>query len=999
MKAVERKLKKSHLAIIWLLVISLLLAAAYVAVIVIANRRAGTGSSSAGNTITPIEGEGIYLNQLVAYPSIEEGQITFIEIENKNGKFGVSRYPNDLGNFLFHYYVDGQEGSIPYMPPILNAEGEYSYENLYAIETGDGYGMIYYLTYLCAALGAPYVSERIELPATDTEENIEKRNALLREYGLTKDSPTVYFTYGKRDSSTGHIIEDSEDYHYIVIGEKALSGNGYYFMVDNRNYVYYTKSEYFSYALAGFNEFIKGMLVAEGIEGESVYGPYLTTDFKKWTTTMYKSESDKVFTNDTAAYKNFDNPNVVVNGSYVVSVDKGLEYVPEGDVFSGYETVSGTDFSFDLEALKKHPEYERIKGALVGKNVGSYAENKILLTLLTELSDSDAKLLTLGDEPIRYEYTIKKIESVISDGGERGDGVVGESDTLIKVTYRYTVGGVGVQHDCHAVVNLNDLQESDRAKFVGLSVGEELSGVEFTVDYTAENALKSNEKYVLTGVTSIFNVDDYGTGAILTDVITAESYVNVTFYRSVGGVRGETQSAVIRLCDIKDTDKLAPLKELLLGKGKGTYNEVVYNTDYYYEVMREFVAYEIDEIEYFVANEIVVSFCFENASARDPFYADTFFKNTLTNEYKLYGLNAGSCETAVKLLGGIGTDSNSAVGLSGTTVAVGLNIANMEKYGLFAHKIYFEMPRGIFDASEEEGASDSDVLSDFDWLSTLGFNLYISDSVYDEDGARIRYIGSDMYDVIVKVPAADFDFLEYGFVEFWARKNILMMDITNLTGLKLEFNMSDLKGEYNFEVKFQQAYAGYVNGQLVVRPEQFQGSSPVEEEVIHVKASDNAFSTAFKDRFGTNWGALSTLYDHTMGDGNETYYPGSKDTLGAAYFNSVYETLQLTTYLDCLTEQEQAAAKTNGPVLEMTLRLIERKGEYCAYKYSFYRLDDRRVMVSLTKYETDEKGNVIKEIGEVSDFYISTFAFKRVVNQYITLLNGQKIDESIGYDR
>ena len=83
----------------------------------------------------------------------------------------------------------------------------------------------------------------------------------------------------------------------------------------------------------------------------------------------------------------------------------------------------------------------------------------------------------------------------------------------------------------------------------------------------------------------------------------------------------------------------------------------------------------------------------------------------------------------------------------------------------------------------------------------------------------------------------------------------------------------------------------------------------------------------------------------------------------------------------------------------MTLRLIERKGEYCAYKYSFYRLDDRRVMVSLTKYETDEKGNVIKEIGEVSDFYISTFAFKRIVNQYIALLNGQKIDESIGYDR
>ena len=433
MKAVERKLKKSHLAIIWLLVISLLLAAAYVAVIVIATKRQGSGSGSGGTTLTPIEGEGTYLNQIVAYPTIEESQITFIEIENKNGRFGVSRYPNDLGNFLFHYYVDGKEGAIPYTPPIIGAEGEYNYEKLYAIETGDGYGRIYYLTYLCSALGTPYVTERIELPAADTEENIEKRTALLREYGLTKDSPTVYFTYGKRDSSTGHIIEGSEDAHYLIIGDKALSGNGFYFMVDDRNYVYYTKSEYFSYALAGFNEFINGMLVSEGLDGESVYGPYLTTDFKKWTTTLYKSESDRIFAYDKDSYK--ENPNVVVNGSYVQSVDKGLEFVPESGDFSGYETAENQKLTFDLELLEKHPDYERIKLAFVGKNVGSYADEKIIFTLLSELSDSDAKLLALGDEPVRYEYAISKIESVITDNEERTSGTVGESDTLVKLRF------------------------------------------------------------------------------------------------------------------------------------------------------------------------------------------------------------------------------------------------------------------------------------------------------------------------------------------------------------------------------------------------------------------------------------------------------------------------------------------------------------------------------------------------------------------------------------
>ena len=166
MKAVERKLTKAQLAIIWLLVAAILFAAAYATVIVIVNKRASSGSSlgSTAPSLTPLEGESVYLNQLVAYPTVEEGQITFMQIKNSYGTFGVSRYPDDLGNFLFHYYIDGKEGAIPYNPPIVNAEGEYNYESLYAVESGDGYGMIYYLTYLCVAVGSPYFTERIELP-------------------------------------------------------------------------------------------------------------------------------------------------------------------------------------------------------------------------------------------------------------------------------------------------------------------------------------------------------------------------------------------------------------------------------------------------------------------------------------------------------------------------------------------------------------------------------------------------------------------------------------------------------------------------------------------------------------------------------------------------------------------------------------------------------------------------------------------------------------------
>ena len=988
MRSVEKKLSKSQIFTICLLIISILLTASYFVIDAIIQKRLEellNSSSGSTSNIEILDGESIYLNQPVAYPTIEESEILFLEVENSDGRFGVSRYPDEQGSFIFHYYVDGKEQAIPYTPPITGAEGEFSYESLYAVETGDGYGMIYYLTYLCAALGAPYFTERIDLPSDETEEGARKRELLLKEYGISKTEGTVVsFEYGERDKTTGKIIEGSEDAHIIVIGKQPVSGTGYYFWVDGRDCVYYTTSQYFSYALVGFASFVKGQLVAAGLEGESVYGPYLTTDFKEWVTTVYDSESDRVFTNEDSGYGDYDNPNVVVKGDYYVSLNKALDFVPPDNTFTGYEVTEDTRFSFDLEALEAHPDFNRIKNTLKGKNVKSSAG---LLTLLGDLYSSERYIEFGESDTAVYTYTVSKIESVITDTQEITTGTVAPEHNLLKVTYRYTVGGVSTKYDSHAVIDLNNLDPATVAMFVGLSIGESIPAVTFSVTYNRDNALSSNEKYVVTGITSIFN--EYGA---IVDKVTESTYVNISYYRSVDGVRGDTETTIIRLSDISDTDKLAPLKTLLLGKGKGDLSIVVYNTTYYYEYMRDFVTYNIEEIEYFVANRIIVSFAFCNASERDPFFGDTFFKNTLENSYKLYGLNAGSCETVVKLLGGIGTDSNSAVGLSGTTVAIGLTLENMEKYGLFAHKIYFEMPRGIYDASEGTASDSQDELSDYAWLDTLGFTLYISEAKYDENGVRIRYIGSDMYDVIASVPANDFDFLEYEFIDFWARKNLVMMDIIKLQGLRLEFNMEDLQGEYNFELSFKEAYLGTENGKYVIKYEPFEGATNVikEHQSVKVQASEDAFDTAYKDMFGTGWGDLATLYNHTEGDGNLTFYPGSSATLGTAYFNSVYETLQLTRYLDTVDEELPAGAE---PVFTMHLQ-VEGKEYY--YTYEFYRIDDRRVVVSL--FRSDRNGDPVDNLLQVSDYYISTFAFKKLVNSYIYLLNGKPVDESVSYD-
>jgi len=987
----KKKLNKSQITIICLLAATVLLFVGYLAIShIISSRNTDTGNTGT-NIPTVMPGESIYLNRPIAYPSVEEGKILLLEVRNENGEFGITRYPTDTGSFMFHYYTEEGEGEIPvpYLPPIYGAEGDFKYESLYSMDEATGYA--YKLTYLLSAVGIPYFSERIELPSAEKEP--EKRAALLKEYGLTQQSSYVYFKYADRDQTTGAAIPETEKSHLLIIGDKAASGAGYYFMVDNRDCVYYTGSEFFQYALMGFNEFVKGMLVSAGLSTDPGIAAALTTDFKTWVGTMFKEESDRVFTNDSEEYKKYENPEVIVRGDTYISIDKGADYVPD-ESFSSYEVSQNTNLRFNLEILKTHTDYNRIKKALVGKNVGSYVDNEIIITLINELYESDAKSLNFSEaEEIEYTYIISAIESVITDDTEKLSGIVEETDKLLKVTYRYTVGGVTTGYDCHGVIDLDNLSYEDASKLCGLSIGALSEEVSIRVKYTKENALAADEKFVLTGILSIY--DEYG---LQVSSVTEDTYVNISYYTVTAGSKSNSQTQLIRISDISDSSKLAPLKTILLGKNKGDFEEVVYSDKCYYEYMRDFVTYEISEIKYFVANEIIASFKYYNASEWDPYYGgETYYKNTLTNEYMLYGLNADSCEEVVKFLSGMRTDGNStsAVGFSGQTVAVGLTLDNMEKYGLFAHKIYFELPRGIDVLEDESDIGSSKPTSDYIWLSTLGFTLYISDVDYDENGKRVRYIGSDMYDLIARVDAENFDFLEFSFVEFWASKNIIMVDIKNIEKISLEFEMSDLSGRYDFEIVMKDVYGGYINGDYYILEEEFSGCSKIEQQRVNVRPSDDAFDTELKrlaSEAGEDWYSLTALYNNVQGGGEMTYYPHSYDTLGTAYFNSVYELLLLSRYRSNLTEEEKADAADSPRIFRMHFKI---SGKDAYYTYDFHRIDDRRIMVSL--YRTDEDGNKIDNGMQVSDFYITTFAFKKLVNNYVALLNGETIDSTVGY--
>ena len=1020
MKTVERKLNKSQLITIWLLIISVILTGAYITISLIAKRRAqkdnGGDDPSATVDVRYDLGESLSTTNIpLAYAAIPEKNILNIDITRvENDKleehFGIIREPDENGNlnggFRFHYSNDGGDDFNVYYPPIAGEDPDFTYESLYAVENRDGFGQIYYLTYLCSALGNPMFTERIALPTGDDEQSLKKRWALLADCGLTQGNHTsVGVTYCDRDPQTNEIVGEDKSV-LVTIGGKALSGVGYYFMVDDRPYIYYTNSEYLSYALADFASYIKGTLVAKGLTNDSMYGPYLTTNFTSWKGTKYTAKEGRpVFL--TPDKNKYQNPLVVANGSYT-QVNDNYKSKPDAQ---GYITGS-KQLKFDLEALKEHPDFDRISAALVGRDVGVTFGTPITVTLLDDLSRaaSSSKLITLPESgSVTYTYTITKIEAVITDGGERTDGTIGATDHLVKVKYTYTDGGT-TKTDYHAVLDRRDLSAEESAKLNGKTVGEDMtsSPVVITVEYTESSALKTKYRYVLKGVDAIF--DENGN---LTDKITENTYVNITYdiyIEDINGSRTESKSHPVRLADLGEGHKLYALKEILLGQGKGEYNAPIYEDTTLYEYMREFTTYEITSIEYFTVNEIVVSFAFQNASERNPYFGENMYVNKLTNEYKIYGLNAGSCEEVVKLLGGIGTDSNSAAGLSGTTVAIGLTAANMSHYGLYAHKIYFEMPRLIYDASEGTSQDDEDMLSDFAWIDTIGFTLYISDVAYDEDGNKVRYIGSDMYDIVVKVYTDDFDFVEYDFVEFWARRSMVMMNITKLDELKLELFMSDLSGSYTFDVDFTNGYSGYINGELIFSEEKRDGLSAVKEfQTVDITASHDAFKTKFKELYGEEKADLAWLYKQTLGGGKTNYYPGVQNTTyGAAYFNSAYSILQLISYVDTLTEDEQTEYFGKNLVMSMHIKVEGQKigDEEFYYTYDFYRIDDRRIMVALYKSNAngdciDDSGNVVPsdKIGEntVSDFYIDAFSFKKLVNAYIQLLNGADFDENLGY--
>ncbi len=994
MKRIEKfKLGKNAVRLIALTSVLILLVVAY---IVIGSLIDGPDTQGGGNSVTaddirPELGETTYLNYPIAYDRISEEAMSYILVRNRDDKGVLRAYDftrlEDGRMVLSYDSGDGTKNMVPYIPPITTAEGGFDYESLYAIEKNDSFGSIYMLTYMCSALGTPYFNERIDLPTA-----VAERDAMLMRFGLDANTATyVAFEYKDREGKT--------ETHMVTVGGNAISGNGFYYRVDERDVVYYTSSNYFSYAMLGFESFVKGTLIAAGIESDSTYEPYLTTDFKIWDNVEHKQEGDIVT----------DDSKVVVSGTVLDPIFVASDYLPsEGEPTDGYSHEGMTTMVFDPSVLKDHGDLKRFMKMLVGRKVGEYAvyengsldnESLLYLTVLTELGSSNSRILDIGAEgSVTYSYVITAIESVIRECDEvisndaLEGGTVGEND-LVKITYYCNIDGKPQSgFACHAVVDLSDgsLPAEVVTALRACEIGEldETEYIGFDMVYTADSALSAVEKLYITAVVAIYDPD----GNVISKV-GENSYVTFKYYEVVNGTRTSDKTITLCMSDQDDSLRWGELKEKLLGlKVSADLDIELYSNTYLYEVMRDFTEYRIYEIKEFITSELVVSFRYKNASERDPFYGESFFENTMTGKHQIYGLDSTVCENVVSTLGGIGTAGTVSSGYAGQTVAVGLTHDVMVKYGLYAHTIYFELPRGIYDATEGTEDYDEDEVSDFGWYDTLGFTLYIS----DEDEHGYRYVGSDMYDLVARVNGEDWSFLNGSFTDLWARSNFLFMNVLEVDEIKISLNLKEYYGDYTLKSSTETWYVGSYNGGYRASPEYFEGSYETDRLYVAITSSDDAVHTVYeelKDKKGVDSLGVSVIYNELYNGGKEYLKEGSIDTVGIANYKYFYQKLIRTTYQDALlTKEEQAEALSREKLMSISVK-VNGSSNKGYYTYDFYYVDGTRFMVA--GYRTDNNGNATSEM--VCDFAVSNYGFENIVMSLMAMLNGEEVNTTGGY--
>lgn len=985
----RNKLSKTRLAIVITSAVLVFLIAGYAVLSAvlpsIANKEGGQVQKE---PVTLMDGEfARYDNNgnatTLAYAPIVLDTILSVEVSDS---FVFERLKDSKTNLYNNYYsfssFDKDGKKRPYNPEIIYAESGVNYNDFYATDNSLGYSFPKITMALTSVSTLAFV-DRIE-PKDDSDDQLAR-------YGLDKDhrtSITVKYFIVNENSE----IEEKE--LVIHVGNKIISGKGYYYMIGGRKYVYVTSSIQLENFLGGPESFLHSRVVAEGLPGDNIYGPFLTQDYKQWTNTYYGQDpnGDKQVP---PIWEETDEV-IVVTDIY----DPIYDFIPKDDddkaamekLVNGYSHTGYSPMSINLEALRleKNSEASRIVNALLGKDIKSYEDNEIVITYLFNSN--------VAEIDQTYNYYITKIEAIVTEKGDIEDNgyPVGDND-LIRVTYTCKMNDSDTATSAvpmHAVLDLSDknIDVDDVNALRAKRVGDEFEDnpIHLQMHYNKENSDSRSVSMFITDIIYIQNRNSDGTLSYASE-ITSESIVKFAYKYVIDGKDSSEEWEMLVDLTTLTSGRNHELKEKLEGLGLDDVpSEAVYSEQRFIQYMQNFQTYRINDIKGAIEREMVVSFEFVNPTlgeGRDPFYAESIYKNTFNS----YPLDAFACQTVTFLLGGVGNQSsNMAGGLVGNkTVAIGLTPENMETYGLYdGYTIYFELPRGI---DIMDGADKND-LDNFTWAATLGFKLYISES---RDGKR--YIASDMYDVIVEVDAGQFDFLEKSFGEYWARKNLAMVDYLDIDSMKVDLKMDDIYGSYDFD--FIHGIRYVINGNPV--PAGTEGAKAlnvltVRTEPLSTNMSDSVFARFIKNNPTLTAVDIANIYDSVAGVEPGKHLMVRNDTAGSASFKNILQMIYNTNFIGSLDSDEAAkVVEERAEDIIMSMRFTLIGGGY-HYAYDFYRISDRKVMVHI--YRVDDAGNFVNSVKDTSvGFYISSFAAKKIVNAFGDLLNGVMVNPDVSY--
>ncbi len=1021
-----------------------------------ASAQAPEENSAALTPILPEEGR--YGSYPLAYPQVDKSSIKLVSIDNDIGSYFMA-IPANSSSDLFEFYYDFDENgdAISYYPDILADEDGMEYDEFYAKVTGDGYDRIPMLDYLVMALRIPYFDYRVYLDENPEKREAQLKTYGLSSETKTEPADSeesstvklVRFMYINDDGTLGA--------YQIEIGAHTLTGSGYYFRVSDgvykgddeihadgkldkyfdftpREYIYVTReTNYFKYALLGVEAYINPTLIASGLENDqhALYAPYLTPDYRQWKTELHQlgalpGDYKEIKKNVTELFADIDlyspSSTQLDGAGHALAIDNLNEYV------------------LNLTEMKDNPLYSYFIKALAGRELGTQSFSQSLLV---------EKDVTQGT---KYRYIISDVNAIITAKGERTDSApanLNDGEQYVRVTYKLQVwdesadGGNGgfvdvknvtietkdedgkvsysqMSAPTQGILDLKYLKKLGISKEVieDLSVvGDSTAEIILAYDQAVNSKLSEPEElsYFLDEVLEIYETERDKDGNLIsykrTNTLTDTCFVIYRYYYRTDD--NKNQTAQIGYIDMKsdpdEADHERKDKIRLAVKGWMSMDsdiELKVLTEYVYaDIMSDFLMFHFKNITGYVTGEIISAFRFVNASERDPFYGESFYERGGSEEesrFMGYAMDQNACETVVKLLGGV-AETSKADGLIGKeTVKVGIDSEAIEHY-IFrlgkeggeiqsAHTIRFALPRELYVSKETE----EDELDDYGWLRTVDFVLYISQPVFeDETNTWIRYVASEAYNIIVKIEAEELGFVDLDTVDFWARRDLMLIDSKYIKSMELTFSADDIKGQYYIEI----AHRPYLPPNAVT-----------EYDVMYVHVQ-NTGSSNFKTKYDEYVEYNSSLPQGTQGkefhptlEGFYNWLAGGpvrsdNDDMGTGMFKEFLLILYFTKYMGTLTEQEQEEAVKQAPLLSIKMTLDTENNPSAKdtlYVYDFYRCDDRRVMVSLSERDP-YTGELLTGTGYSRDFYITSLAFEKIAVNFIGLLNGETLDENDPY--